>query len=147
MPTAPASNTAMVIPQHGTGARKRPCFILAVALVLLAAGAQARTASRMMPPANAACTGGNLTAYFGRVVDYKRHADSSWLKIATDYGTVETVTAPHARFLYRGRAFAAADWTRIESKHGVLRKGTRATAWVCEGGKQPPLVDWNAAAE
>jgi hypothetical protein len=131
--------------QHGTGALLRPCFFLALAL--MASGTEARPAGRMRPPPGVTCTGGSLTSYFGRVVGYKRSAISTWLKIATDYGTVEEVTAPNDRFLYRGAAFAAKDLARIEAKPGVLRRGTRATAWVCEGGTEPPLVDWNGAAE
>jgi hypothetical protein len=76
-----------------------------------------------------------------------------WLRIATDYDTVEEVTVrdpneldPARHFLYRGQPFAASDWARIESKPGKLRPGTRATAWICGDGSTP-LVDWNGAAE
>jgi hypothetical protein len=139
-----------------TGARNRPCLIFGLLLAVAFAGsAAARPAGgRMAPPARAACAQGNLTAYFGKVVAYKRNAHSTWLKIATDYGTVEAVTVPHAgardaakQFLYRGQAFTTQHWARIEAKPGVIRPGTRATAWVCEGSKQAPLVDWNGAAE
>jgi hypothetical protein len=140
----------MAATQQGTGARKRPCFVFG----LLVLGAIASTPvlaerGRIAPPKQAACASGNLTSYFGRVVGYKRDAKRTWLKIATDYGTVEAVTVPPgtSRFLYRGQAFASTDWTRIESRAGVLRPGTRATAWVCEGSPQAPLIDWNGAAE
>ena len=142
--------------RNGTGARKRPCCLLGLLLAaLLADSAAARPAGgRIAPPARAACADGNLTSYFGKVVGYKRGANSTWLKIATDYGSVEAVTVPHGgartaakQFLFRGQAFTAKDWPRIESKPGVLRPGTRATAWVCEGSKQAPLVDWNGAVE
>jgi len=121
-------------------------MLAAAALLLLAAAAPR---GRMAPPAQAACASGNLTSYFGRVVAYKRDASRTWLKIATDYGTVEAVTVPPGtkRFLYRGRPFGAKDWARIEARPGTLRTGTRATAWVCEGSKQAPLIDWNGAAE
>jgi hypothetical protein len=146
----------MAVSQHRTGARKRPCFVCAllVAAVLAPdANAGARTAApargRIAPPAQAACSSGSLTSYFGRVIGYKREAARTWLKIATDYGTVEALSVPPGakHFLYRGRAFVEADWARIESKPGVLRPGTRATAWVCEGGGQAPLIDWNGVVE
>jgi hypothetical protein len=107
-----------------------------------------------MAPEQVRCDRNQLTSYFGKVTAYKRGKVRVWLRIATDYDTVEEVTAidpaekdPANLFLYQGRAFTAADWRRIESKPGVLRKGTRATAWVCRDGKTPPLIDWNAAAE
>jgi hypothetical protein len=149
----------MAVPQHRTGARKRPCFVwglaLAAAVALAGAGSvQARPAAgRIMPPAQARQCQGDLTSYFGKVIGYKRGKASTWLKIATDYDTIEAVTIPHKgakdaerqNYLYRGRAFTAKDWARIESKPGVLRPGTRATAWVCDG--RVTLVDWNGAAE
>ena len=143
----------MLATQHGTGARKRPRFVYA--LLLVAAFAQCASArpatgrGRIAPPAQAACSSGSLTSYFGRVIGYKREATRTWLKIATDYGTVEALSVPPGakQFLYRGQPFAAGDWARIESKPGVLRPGTRATAWVCEGGTQAPLIDWNGAVE
>jgi hypothetical protein len=131
----------------GQGRFVRPCLFLAAALSLLAAPAFAARGGRIMPPAQASCDASQLTSYFGRVTAYKRSKASVWLRIATDYDTVEEVTAPANLFLYEGRAFATADWKRIESKPGVLRKGTRATAWVCRDGKTPPLIDWNGAAE
>jgi hypothetical protein len=147
---------AMQTRQHGTGARKRSRFVFAAAIALLAStGVEARPAAgRVMAPARVSCDANHLTSYFGKVVGYKRGKVRVWLKIATDYDTIEEVTVvdpaekdPANRFLYQGRPFTARDWSRIESKPGVLRKGTRATAWVCSDGKTPPLVDWNAAAE
>ena len=146
----------MAVPQHRTGARKRPCFVwgLALAVALASTGsAQARPAAgRIMPPVQARQCQGDLTSYFGKVIGYKRGKASTWLKIATDYDTIEAVSIPHAgakdpsrHYLYRGRAFSAKDWARIESKPGALRPGTRATAWVCNG--RVTVVDWNGAAE
>jgi hypothetical protein len=145
----------MASSRQGTGARKRPCFVYGLLVgALLAPDAGARPGAapargRIAPPAQAACSSGSLTSYFGRVVGYKREASRTWLKIATDYGTVEVLTVPPGakHLLYRGRAFGEGDWARIESKPGVLRPGTRATAWVCEGSAQAPLIDWNGAAE
>ena len=100
---------------------------------------------RVMAPPSLACDRNQLTSYFGKVVGYKRLEAGAWLRIATDYGTIEEVTARD--FLYRGQPFTARDWARIERKPGELRDGVRATAWVCSDGRTPPLVDWNAAAE
>jgi hypothetical protein len=107
-----------------------------------------------MAPSAVSCDANQLTSYFGKVTGYKRGKTSTWLRIATDYDTVEEVSVPNggakdasAHYLYAGRAFTAKDWARIESMPGVLRAGTRATAWVCSDGKTPPLVDWNGAAE
>jgi hypothetical protein len=129
----------------------RPCFFVLMALALAAPGfVQARpTAGRIMPPAQAKCPGNNLTSYFGKVIDYKRDRAGIWLRIATDYDTIEEVTAPAdtRRFLYQGGPFTAKDWPRIERKPGVLLHGIRATAWVCGDGRHPVLIDWNGAAE
>jgi hypothetical protein len=127
----------------------------------LAAGAShpavaARSAdggARMRPPAQVSCGHGSLTSYFGHVVAYRRSARQAWLRIATDYGTTEEVTVPLAsatdtsRFLMHGQPFGTRHWAAIENRPGILRNGTRATAWVCLGGKQPAWVDWNGAAE
>jgi hypothetical protein len=147
----------MAAPQHGTGARKRPCFFFGAALLVALAvtgESQARPAAggRIRPPPQASACAGELTSYFGKVVGYKRGKASTWLKIATDYDTVEAVTIAHPgakdaskHYLYRFQPFTAKDWTRIESKPGVLRPGTRATAWVCDG--KVTVVDWNGATE
>jgi len=107
-----------------------------------------------MAPAAVSCDRNQLTSYFGHVIAYRRSAKQTWLRIATDYGTTEEVTVAHdgaadgrAHFLLRGQPFGAKDFAAIESKPGVLRKGTRATAWVCSDGKTAPLIDWNGAAE
>jgi len=100
-----------------------------------------------MPPARAAACKADLTAYFGKVTAYKHGKDFVWLRIATDYGTVEEVRAPTNNFLYQGRAWTTVDWQRVETRPGVLRPDTRATAWVCSDPKTPPLIDWNGAAE
>lgn len=152
MPTASTSNRRAV---GGTQGRTlRPCFFVTtgvlLALALAAPGAQARPAAgRIMPPAQAKCPGNNLTSYFGKVIGYKRDRASVWLRIATDYDTIEEVTAPAdiRGFHYQGAPFSAKDWPRIERKPGVLLHGVRATAWVCGDGRHPVLIDWNGAAE
>ncbi len=47
-----------------------------------------------------------------------------------------------ASFLIGRVAFTAKDWKRIEEAPGRIRKGQRATAWVCTNGKT--IVDWEA---
>ena len=146
--------------QDGTGARLRPRFVCAIAIasaaLLAASAAQARPVGggRVMAPTQVRCDPNQLTSYFGKVTGYKRGKASTWLRIATDYDTVEEVTVSHAgakdaskQYLYQRAPFTAAHWAKIESKPGVLRPGTRATAWVCTDGKTPPLIDWNAPAE
>ena len=135
-------------------------LVLALALASASCAQAARPAApaaaggRIMPPEQVRCDRNQLTSYFGDVTAYKRGKARVWLRIATDYGTVEEVTAidpaekdPANLFLYQGHAFSSADWQRIERKPGVLRKGTRATAWVCSDGKTAPVIDWNGAAE
>jgi hypothetical protein len=149
MPTASTSNRRAF---GGTQGRTlRPCFFVLLALALAAPGlVQARPAAgRIRPPAQATCPGNNLTSYFGKVIGYRRDRASVWLRIATDYDTIEEVTAPAdiRGFHYQGAPFSAKDWPRIERKPGVLLHGVRATAWVCGDGRHPVLIDWNGATE
>lgn len=137
----------------------RPCFVCAlVALALLASGCVAAappvSGGRIRPPAGLACDINHLTSWFGVVSGYKRGLDRTWIQIDTDYDTVESTTIEHpgapdasAHYRYRGQPFTARDFAKIESKPGTLRKGMRATAWVCDDGKTPPMIDWQAAAE
>jgi hypothetical protein len=158
MRTASPSNRNTSVTKQGR--RVRPCFVFGMALLLVAAGVQARPATpargggRMMLPAGLACEASHVTSWFGVVSGYRRERSRTWIRIDTDYGTVESTTIEHAgqadasaHYRYQGRAFTAKDFARIERKPGVLRPGVRATAWVCDDGKTPPLVDWQAAAE
>jgi len=122
-------------------------LLLALALPFPGSAGAKPAGGRMMPPPQARCDSGDLTSWFGKVIGYKRDKASVWLRIATDYDTIEEVTAPAdtRRFLYQAGPFSAKDWPRIERKPGVLLPGTRATAWVC-GGKTI-VIDWNGAAE
>ena len=45
----------------------------------------------------------------------------------------------------QGEPFTPAEWSRIESRKGVLREGTRASAWVCADGRV--MVDWACPAK
>ena len=75
------------------------------------------------------------------VIGYQRQAGTTTLRIRTDADTTEQVSLTHpgtddpsALFRMLGAPFTAADWTRIETRKGVLRPGTRAAAWVCSNG-------------
>ena len=110
---------------------------------------QAPGASRLRPPTEFACNRNDLTSYTGVVTRYQRAQNQTTLRIRTDEETTETVTLRHpgtndpsAMFRYSGKAFAAADWARIERAKGVLRPATRASAWVCSDGQV--MIDWEA---
>ena len=109
---------------------------------------QPRTTDRVAPPAAVTCPRNNLTAYSGRVTRYSRRAGETTLTIATDWETTETVTLKHPgtddpsrSFLLNAKAFQSSDWTYVEESKGKLKTGMRATAWVCDEGRQP-IVDW-----
>ena len=53
------------------------------------------------------------------------------------------VAYPSRFFLIDGTPFTSRDWSRLEVKKGVLRKGMSAAAWVCADGKV--VVDWRPA--
>ena len=113
---------------------------------------QAPGTARMRPPGEFACNRNDLTNYVGVVIAYRREMSSTTLRIRTDADTTESVVLPHpgtddpsALFRFGGKAFTAADWTRIERSKGVLRPATRAVAWVCTDGQV--MVDWEAPKE
>ena len=103
------------------------------------------------PPATVACGPDQLAFATGVVISYARGPERTVFRIDTDWKTREEVTIEHrgaldpsAWYLVRGEKFTAADWPRIESAGRQLRPGTRATAWLCDGGPNP-VVDWLAA--
>jgi hypothetical protein len=100
---------------------------------------------RMVPPARVECSYDRLTSYTGKVVDYRHTDDYTELRIATDWGTLETVRLPHTdpatRYLIEGKAFEPSDWQRLEISPGRLKKGVRAVAWICDDNHSP-LIDW-----
>ena len=74
------------------------------------------------------------------------------LRIHTDEDTTEQVSLSHpgtddpSRFFrMMSEPFTPADWNKIEERKGVLRKGTRAAAWVCSTGRV--MVDWGALGD
>ena len=121
----------------------------ALLLVLLSlVDLQPRTTDRLAPPAAVTCPRNNLTSYTGRVTRWSRRTSETTLTIATDWETTETVTVKHhgtddpsRSFLLNANAFQSSDWAQIEESKGKLKTGMRATAWVCDDGRQP-IVDW-----
>lgn len=99
---------------------------------------------RLAPPAAVTCDRNKLTVYAGTITKYSRKKAKTTITIATDWDTTETVTIsgsdPARRYLVLGTPFTTKDWNRIESKKGVLHRGMRVNAWVCQGG--PTVVDW-----
>lgn len=103
---------------------------------------------RLRPPP-LACDINQTTSWTGRVTGYRRDAKGLWFRIATDADTIEEATlagrsqADWAKqFLLRRTIFNAGDWSHIEQAPGRLIDGMRATAWICEDGKTPPVIDW-----
>lgn len=135
---------------------KFSAFTLSAALALALAGptiAQPPESlvreGRMIPPARLACPRDQLTSYTGEAIEFTREPGVTAIIIHTDWDTTETVLIKHpgtnnpsARFLVGGRPFSHDDWALIESAHGELREGLRATAWVCGDGVTPVVVDW-----
>lgn len=143
----PASNT-----RQGKGRALRPFFVGCLAFGLLgctAAVPTARAGGRIRPPAAVTCERHHLTSWSGLVSGYRRESAETWLQISTDDGTVEATTIAHgdqpdasAHFLLWGETFSAKDFSNIESSPGVLEKGMRAVAWICDDGTTAPVVDW-----
>ena len=127
-------------------ARSLMAIWIVIALNLLSI--QARQSARIAPPPSVECARDHLTVYTGRVSRWSRALGQSSLTIATDEDTIEVVTLKHPRtddarqwFLLHAKPFQASDWSRIESRKGTLRDRMRATAWVCDDGRQP-IIDW-----
>jgi hypothetical protein len=117
-------------------------------LVFASAALLTHGQGRLRPPAQVGCDRNQLTAYEGVVRSYSRTATQVVVRIATDADTDERVVVklgkgqkPESRFLWNGEAFDSSHWRGLEAKPGVLRRGMRVIAWVCEGGS-PPLLDW-----
>jgi hypothetical protein len=107
---------------------------------------------RLRPPP-LDCDRNHLTSWRGRVSGYRRDGKATWLQISTDDDTVEEATLavpapPVAPATYRlnGAAFTAQDWPRIETADGHSTAGLRATAWVCDDGVTPTVIDWQPPA-
>lgn len=143
---------------QGRSSHSMSASVVAAVLLLHAAGAcsatptaTARALNRVMPPDTLECGRDQLTSYTGIAVEYAREPGRTRLVIHTDWQTVETVILEHAgsedpsaAFLWSGRPFTAEDWARVEIRPGVLRRDVRVTAWICEDGVTPPVIDWQA---
>ena len=107
---------------------------------------------RQRAPESFACDRNNLTVYTGVVTSYQRRVGTTTLRIHTDEDTTEQVSLSHpgtddpSRFFrMMSEPFTPADWNTIEERKGVLRKGTRAAAWVCSTGRV--MVDWGVLGD
>jgi hypothetical protein len=103
---------------------------------------------RARPPASLKCTRDHLTAFQGRVLDYRRAKQDMSLRVQTDENTTENFSLkwaasekPETWFLLRGEAFKSDGWKLIESEPGKLLDGTRIIVWVCDDGSKP-VFDW-----
>jgi hypothetical protein len=104
---------------------------------------------RVAPPAALVCDRNQLTSYNGQVARYQRDETATFITIATDWGTNESVTIAHPapdsarnHFLLNGQGFPANGWQSIETDTGELRAGMRVIVWVCGDGKTQPVIDW-----
>ncbi|MBK5294463.1 MAG: hypothetical protein JJE04_22630 [Acidobacteriia bacterium] len=108
----------------------------------------AQRSARQAPPSAITCPHDYLTAYTGKVASYSRSETQLSLTIRTDWDTTETVTIKMpAKMLLRSEPFQPAHWPKVEIAKGKLKKGMRATAWVCEDGRNPPVLDWQPLPE
>jgi hypothetical protein len=133
-------------------------FNIALVLLVSAGALETRAApqrdARVRPPAQIECARDrhHLTSYTGSVLSFVRGTDRTTMQIRTDWDTTEEVVITHKGsdpvrwFLLHGSPFGQADWTRITDADGQLRKGMRATAWVCSDGSNP-IVDWDVPRE
>ncbi len=102
-----------------------------------------------MPPATLVCDRNQLTSWTGEVTGYRRESDQTWIEIHTDEQTVESTTIEHPdkvdaseHYLLWAQPFTQEDWQTVEQLPGVLLPGMRATAWICNDGVTPALIDW-----
>ena len=132
-------------------------MIVCALLAAMVAGAHVHArrpqeGARQRAPESFTCDRNNLTVYTGAVTGYQRRTGATTLRIRTDADTTEQVSLTHAGsddpsrfFRMLGEPFTPADWSRIESRKGVLRPDTRAAAWVCGDGRV--MVDWGVLSD
>jgi hypothetical protein len=114
---------------------------LALILLALAAAPKAAQRGRYMPPAAVGCDRNDLTSHTGEVTRYSRKDGKIRLTMKTDESTVETVNfEPGDKILLNAEAMKEQGWKQVEEKEGKLKKGMRATVWICRGGR--PVLDW-----
>jgi hypothetical protein len=96
---------------------------------------------RYMPPPAVECDRNNLTSHTGEVTRYSRKGGRIVLTLNTDADTVETVSLrPGDKVLLNAQPISEEDWKKVEEKEGTVRRGMRATVWICRGGR--PVLDW-----
>ena len=143
---------------HHQKTRRLPVLVACLLITGCTSAEQSRDVradgGRHAPLPAVTCDRNQLTSWFGTVSGYRKESGKTWLQISTDYDTVEEVTLDHpdqadATAFYRlwGEPFQASDWPAIEATPGVLIPGMRATAWICEDGQTPPLIDWQPSRE
>jgi hypothetical protein len=131
----------------------RPFFACVIGLLcctaVVAAEPATRSAGRIRPPATLTCDINHVTSWSGVVSGYLPLPKTTWLQISTDDDTIEETTIDHdgkpdasAHYLLWGEPFTATDWPKIEKSKGMLIKGIRAVAWICDDGKTAPVIDW-----
>ena len=115
---------------------------------LLTVPRNAESLQRPRPPAALKCSRDHLTAFQGRVLEYKKSNQEISIRVRTDENTTESFTLKWGAgekgetwILLNGDVFKAEDWNRIESSPGKLRDGTRIIVWVCDDGSKP-VFDW-----
>ena len=88
----------MAVTQQEAGARKRPCFVFGLLLCVLFAPQAFASRGRIAPPAQAACPGGNLTAFTGKTADVGTY-EIRWQSLEAK------PSVKGAPFVLRGRCF------------------------------------------
>jgi rhodanese-related sulfurtransferase len=101
------------------------------------APAAARSGGRLAPPSAIPCDRNYVTVYNGKVTAFRRTKKSTSITIATDFATVESVTASSPIWLVNGEPMKTADW-----KRAGIGKGGRANVWFCSTVRQRPVIDW-----
>ena len=127
----------------------RKAFLFSIFLMTASAGFTA--VQRPRPPAALKCSRDHLTAFQGRVLEYRKSTQEISLRVRTDEDTTESFTLkwnsaekPETWFLLNSEAFKAEDWNRVESTPGKLRDGMRIIVWACDDGSKP-VFDWRPA--
>jgi len=128
-------------------------LLLGVALAHTTLPATTLSLQRLRPPEKIPCSRDHLTSFSGRVLEFKRNDNRTFLRVRTDEDTSEAFTLKHPGkgsaaewFLLKGKAFEPSDWKRIEIRKNKLHPRMRATVWVCDDGSTP-VVDWQPPAE
>jgi hypothetical protein len=127
-------------------------ILSAVVLSVSTAGAARvpQQGGRVMTLPGLKCDRNDLTLYDGRVTAYRRRKGSTFLRISTNFDTIEEVIIRHPGtddpskfYLLNSQPFTKNDWRRIERRRNVLITGMRANVWVCRDRPSiQPVVDW-----